>query len=58
MIRFMKQIFSTLVSFSGLSASMVNVSYFTTCISLHNQPCITRHTLIDLNPDKYNQGFC
>ena len=28
------------------------------CISLKNQLFITRPTLVDLNPDEYNQGFC
>ena len=36
---------------------MNNVSNFTTCISLENQSCMTRTTLIDLNPDEYNHGL-
>ena len=36
---------------------MVNISDRTKCISLSNQPCMTRPTLIDLNPDECNQGF-
>ena len=27
-------------------------------ISLNNQPCMTRPTLIGLNPDEYNQELC
>ena len=30
---------------------------FKTCISLNNHPCMTRHTLIDLNPNDYSQGL-
>ena len=37
---------------------MDNVSNFTACISLNNQQCIARTTLIDLNPDEYSQGLC
>ena len=37
---------------------MANDSNLTTCISLNNQSCMTRPTLINLNPDKYNQGWC
>ena len=37
---------------------MINASNFTTCISLNNQPCMTRTTLVDLNSDEYNYGFC
>ena len=37
---------------------MANVSNFTTCVSLNQQPCVTRPTIIDLNPDEHNQGFC
>ena len=44
----------------------VNVTYFdsfnysdhTKCIFPNNQPGMTRPTLIDLNPDEYNQGLC
>ena len=45
------------LSFSNLLASMVNVSSLT-CISLLNQPCMTRPTLIYINPNEYNSGFC
>ena len=45
-------------SFSRSLASVANVSNFTTCVSLNQQPCITRPTIINLNPDEHNQGFC
>ena len=47
--------FIWLLSFSGSLTSMANVSSHTACISLNNQPCVARSTLIDLNPDEYNQ---
>ena len=50
--------FIALLSFRGSFVSMANVSNFTTCIFLKSQLCIIRATLIDLNPDKYNQGLC
>ena len=37
---------------------MVHFSDHTKCISLSNQPCMTWPTLINVNLDKYNQGFC
>ena len=37
---------------------MVNVSEHIKCVSLSNQPCMNRPTLIDLNLDKYKQGLC
>ena len=37
---------------------MTNVSDHTKFISLSNQQCLTRPTLIDLNPDEYNQRLC
>ena len=55
MYRLIKQVFIALLSLSGTLASTDNVSNFTTCISLSNQPCTTRPTLIDLNHDEYNQ---
>ena len=39
-------------------ASIVNASNHAKCISLNNQPCIARPTLINLNPDKYNEEWC
>ena len=52
-----KKVFFTLLSFSGLIVSMANDSSLTACISLNNQPCITRSTLVDLNSYEYNQGL-
>ena len=49
--------FIGLLSFSRSLASMASVSNFRTCISLNNQPCMTRRALIDLSPDEYNQGL-
>ena len=55
--RLIKQVFIALLSFSGSLAGIANVSNLTTCISLNNQPCMTRPTLIDLNRDEYNQRW-
>ena len=49
MFRIIKQVFIALLSFSG--------SLATKYTSLNNQPCMTRPALIDLNPDKHNQGM-
>ena len=57
MIRLIKQVFIELSCFSRSLASMVNVSNFTTYMSFNNQPCMTRPTLIYLNPDEYDQGL-
>ena len=46
--------FIRLLSFSGTLASICNVSNFTTCKYLNNQRCLTRNTIIDLNPNRYN----
>ena len=37
-------------------SSMANVSNLTACISLNNQPWVTKPTLIDSNLGEYNQG--
>ena len=55
MSRLIKQILIRMLSFSRSLASMVNGSDHTKCISLNNQPCMARPTLINLNPDKYYQ---
>ena len=52
-----KQSLIALLSFIGSISSLANGSYFAACTSLNNQPCMTRPILINLNPDKYNQGF-
>ena len=43
-----------LLSFSGSLAIMTDISSFTTCISLSNQPCMTRLALIGSDPDENN----
>ena len=55
--RLINKVFIVLLSFSGSWDSTVNVSDLTKCISLNNQRCMTRPTLIDLNPDECNQGL-
>ena len=40
-----RQVFIALFGFSGLLASMANVSNFTACLSLNNQPCMARKYL-------------
>ena len=52
-----KQVFITLLSFSGSLASIANVFNLTTCIPLINQPCMIRPILVDLNPDEYSKGL-
>ena len=44
---FIKERFIRLLSFSSLLAGMANVSGHIKCISLNNQSCVTRHTLIN-----------
>ena len=46
MFRLIKQVFTTLMSFSGFLAHK--------CLSLNNEPCMIRSTLIDLNPIEIN----
>ena len=41
--------------FIGLSASIVNASNHTKCVSLSNQKCITQPTLVNLHPNEYSQ---
>ena len=42
MFRLIRQVFIALLSFSRSIAAK--------CVSLNNEPCITRSTFIDLNP--------
>ena len=42
MFSLIKQVFNVLLSFSGSLAS--------NCVSLNDEPCMIRPTLIDLNP--------
>ena len=53
---FVKQAFIELLRFSGSINSIANYSNFLACISLNNQPCMTKPTIINLKPDQYNQG--
>ena len=53
MFGLIKKAFTALLSFSGSLVSIPNLSNFTKYISLSNQPCMTRPTLADLNPDEY-----
>ena len=46
MLRLIKQVFIALLSFSG--------SLTTKSVSLNNEPCMIRPTLIDLNPVELN----
>ena len=46
MFRLIKQVFIGLLSFSRSSAAKF--------MPLNNEPCVTRPTLIDLNPVKFN----
>ena len=57
MSEFVKKNLTGLLNFSGSLASMVNVFSLTACISLNNQPYMAIPTLIDLNPNEYNQKF-
>lgn len=45
-----------LLRFRGSLATIANVSDHAKCISLDNQPYMTRPILTNLNPDKYNYG--
>ena len=51
MFELVKKLFIVLLSFGGSIFSMVNGSKLTTCVYLNKQPCMTRRTVIDLNPD-------
>ena len=57
MFRLIKQVFISLLSFSGSLVCTTNASNFTTCMSLNNQLCMARSNLIYINPDEYNQGL-
>ena len=52
MFKFIKQAFIPLLSFSGSSTSIVNVSDRTKCIFLNNEPCFPRPIFIDLNSNE------
>ena len=50
MFRLIKQVLIVLLSFSSSLTRVVKVSGRTKCLSLNDEPCIVRPTLIDLNP--------
>ena len=52
-----KTTFISLLSFIGLIARVFEASDQTKCISLNNQPCTTRPTLMNINSDKCSQGW-
>ena len=56
-IRLIKKVFVALLSFSRSLGRMVDVSNFTTCISLNIQICMTRLTLIYLNSCEFYQAL-
>ena len=58
MFRLIKQVLIELLRFRGSLASIPIASNYAKCISLDNQPYMTRPILINLNPDKYNYGLC
>ena len=41
--------------FIGLLTSIVSVPNHTKCMSLSNQKCMARHTLVNLHPNEYSQ---
>ena len=43
--------------FIRLLNAIVNASNNTKCVSLSNQECMTQHTLANLHPNEYRQGF-
>ena len=43
--------------FIGLLSGIVNASNHTKCVSLSNQKCEIKPTLINLHPIEYNQDF-
>ena len=45
-------------TFIRLLTSTVNASKHTKCVSLNNQKCLIRPTLINFHPKEYTQGFC
>lgn len=51
-----RKTFISLLSFIRWIASEFEVSDQIKCISLNDQPCTTRPSLMNLNSDKYSQG--
>ena len=52
---FIKKVFTELLCLNKSLVNMVNVSGHTKCISLNKQKCISKLTLININPDEFNQ---
>ena len=52
MLKFKKQDFIALLSFSGSLARVAKISNRTKYISLNNEPCLARTTVIEINPNK------
>ena len=50
MVSIIKQMFIVLLSFSSSFTHIANISDRTKCLSLNEESCIVRPTLIDLNP--------
>ena len=57
MFRLTKQEFIALLSFSGSLTSVVNIPGHTKRISLNNQQCMTKPTLINLHPNESIEGL-
>ena len=57
MFRLTKQEFIVLLSFSGSLTSVVNIPGHAKCISLNNQQCMTKPTLINLHPNESIDGL-
>ena len=53
-----KLAFVALLRFSRSLACVAKVFDGAKCASLNNQPCLIIPTLIDLDPDEYNQRLC
>ena len=55
MFAFIEKLIIGLLKVSGSLVRMTNFSNFEKCISLINQPCISRPAVVNLNPYEYNQ---
>ena len=58
MFELIKKASIALLSFSGSLESAVKIPDSTKYISLNNQPCITRPTLINQYPGEQKRGLC
>ena len=57
MLERLKKMLITFLGVRGSLGCMVKVSNCTKCISLNNQLCMARAMVINLNPNKHNQGL-